>query len=129
MKTIDLHVMLFSAHLKTMKYPLEMFFDLLTFTHKLDLDNNPLDLHAEIQVCMSVRPPLRVRHIPPGETRGIHVKSVTFLFKTRGELTEFTWFVRWDEIVSKLLHLLLMREVIHLILSYYPFYIPILVIS
>ncbi len=32
---------------------------------------------------------------PPDETRGFHVKSATFLFKTRGELAEFTWFVRW----------------------------------
>ena len=32
---------------------------------------------------------------PPGETRGIHVNSAIFLFKTRGDLAEFTWFVRW----------------------------------
>ncbi len=33
---------------------------------------------------------------PPGETRGIHVNSASFLFKTRGDLAEFTWFVRWE---------------------------------
>ncbi len=30
-------------------------FDLLTLTYELDLDILPLDLHAKIQVCMSVR--------------------------------------------------------------------------
>ena len=34
--------------------------------------------------------------IPPGETRGTHVNSVSFLFKTRGDLVEFTWFARLD---------------------------------
>ena len=32
---------------------------------------------------------------PPGKTLGIHVNSASFLFRTRGELAEFTWFVRW----------------------------------
>ena len=32
---------------------------------------------------------------PPGETHRIHVNSASFLFKTRGDLPEFTWFVRW----------------------------------
>ncbi len=35
---------------------------------------------------------------PPGETRGIHVNSASFLFKIRGDLAEFTWFVRWVKI-------------------------------
>ncbi len=35
------------------------------------------------------------RGLPPGETRGIHVNSASFLFKTRGDLAEFTWFARW----------------------------------
>ncbi len=32
----------------------------MTLTYKLDLDILPLDLHAEIQVCMSVRSAMRV---------------------------------------------------------------------
>ena len=28
--------------------------------------------------------------LPPGETRGIHMISASFLFKTRGDLAEFT---------------------------------------
>ncbi len=36
------------------------------------------------------------RNNPPGETRGIHVNSENFLFKTRGDLAEFMWFVRWE---------------------------------
>ncbi len=38
--------------------------------------------------------------LPPGETRGIHVNSASFLFKTRGDLAEFTWFVRWATVLS-----------------------------
>ncbi len=34
----------------------------MTMTYKLDLDNHPLDLHAEIQVRMSVSSPVRARH-------------------------------------------------------------------
>ena len=46
-------------------------------------------LHSEIgQIHLSIN--------PPGETRGIHVNSASFLFKTRGDLAEFTWFVRWE---------------------------------
>ncbi len=33
----------------------------MTLTYKLDLDIHPLDLHAKIQVCMSVRSAGRVR--------------------------------------------------------------------
>ncbi len=40
---------------------------------------------------------------PPGEIRGIHVNSASFLFKTRGELAVFMWFVRW-ELASLLCH-------------------------
>ncbi len=32
----------------------------MTLTYNLDLDNLPLDLHAKIQVCMSVRLEVRV---------------------------------------------------------------------
>ncbi len=34
----------------------------MTLTFKLDLDILPLDLHAEIQVCTSVRSAVRARH-------------------------------------------------------------------
>ena len=34
----------------------------MTLTFELDLDILPLDLHAEIQVCTSVRSAVRARH-------------------------------------------------------------------
>ncbi len=59
-----------SKHLKAqgdhaLKCPLDTFFDLVTLTFDLfdlDLDILPLDLYAKIQVCMSVRSAVRVRH-------------------------------------------------------------------
>ncbi len=33
----------------------------MTLTYELDLDIFPLDIHAKIQVCMSVRSAVRVR--------------------------------------------------------------------
>ncbi len=38
-------------------------------------------------------------HIPTGgiHAGGIHMNCASFLFKTRGDLAEFTWFVRWDD--------------------------------
>ena len=35
------------------------------------------------------------KKLQPGETCGIHVNSASFPFKTRGNLAEFRWFVRW----------------------------------
>ena len=43
---------------------------------------------------------------PPGETRGIHVNSASFLFKTRGDLAEFTWFVSWANAEIHFLYLI-----------------------
>ncbi len=53
-----------------------------------------------ISVILAILPMLNytsvlIAYVPPDETRGIHVKSASFLFKTRGDLAEFTWFVRW----------------------------------
>ncbi len=33
----------------------------MALTHKIDLDTIPLDIHAKIQVCMSVHSAVRVR--------------------------------------------------------------------
>ena len=35
----------------------------------------------------------------PGKTWGICMNSVSFLLKTQGDLTEFTWFVRWAAVL------------------------------
>ncbi len=54
---------------KSMERPIELFWpcdvDLwpMTLTYLLDVDILPLDLHAKIQVCMSVRSPRRVRRM------------------------------------------------------------------
>ncbi len=46
----------FLLHLILWWHPIEKtFFDLVTLTFELDLDNLPLDLHAKIQVCTSFR--------------------------------------------------------------------------
>ena len=42
----------------------------------------------EVKICVP---------LPPGETRGIHVNSANFPFKTHGDLGEFMWFVRWAD--------------------------------
>ncbi len=49
----------------------------MTLTYELDLDILPLDLHAKIQVCMSVRSAVRV--VTDGQTDGqTHdVKTIT----------------------------------------------------
>ena len=39
-------------------------------------------------------------HDPPGKTRGIHVNSASFLFRIRGDLAEFTWFVWWGIVAN-----------------------------
>ncbi len=44
------------------EYPLETFFGLVTLTFALDLDILPFDLHAKIQVCMSVCSAVSTRH-------------------------------------------------------------------
>ncbi len=54
----------------------------MTLTFKLDLDILPLDLHTEIQVCMSIRLAVRVRrtHTPTDRQTDTHkddVKTIT----------------------------------------------------
>ena len=44
----------------SIEMPIQTFFDLVTLTFELDLDILPLDLHAKIQVRMSVHSAVRV---------------------------------------------------------------------
>ena len=49
----------------------------MTLTYKLDLDILPLDLHANIQVRMSVRSVVRVVTDRHTHTQTDHVKTIT----------------------------------------------------
>ncbi len=48
----------------------------MTLTFELGLDILPLDLHAKIQVCMSVRSSVRARHTHT-HTQTDHAKTTT----------------------------------------------------
>ena len=49
----------------------------MTLTYNLDLDILPLDLHAEIHVCMSVRLVVRVVTHTQTDTHTDDVKTIT----------------------------------------------------
>ncbi len=60
----------------------------MTLTFELDLDILPLDLHTEIQVCMSIRLAVRVRRTHRHTDRHTHTQTMSkLLHPTRHSVT------------------------------------------